>query len=879
MSVLLFAFVFSAHSLEAQDNKKSEKEKAKIEKAEKKAREKAAKKAKAKAEKEAKRRKKKGLPNPAPAPQPVDPYTKATQGFQKFEGMFTTHVNKDGVVLFEIPDTAFNKSYILASRVAETSNNSELVAGQMAKNPILIRFSKDSKRVYIHLVQNMNVVSEDDPIFPSFKKNYKDPIWKVFPIIASKGKNVLIDVNSIFLGQDNILSPLSGSPNPQSIKGMFFPPASKVSSVSTFPKNIEVKSVYAYTVPPHNLPYTVTMHRSLFVLPDKPMRHRFQDNRVGFFSTEKRYFSSNKDKIVNREIIHRWRIEPKAGEEEKYFAGELVEPAKQIVFYVDTAFPKKWRETVMQGIEDWNKAFEVAGFKNVVKALEYPKNDPNFDPDDMRYSCVKYALTDIPNAMGPSYVDPRTGEILTADVIWYHNVISLLHNWRFTQTAAVDKRVHKNVFDDEVMKESVRYVASHEIGHTLGLMHNMGASYSFPVDSLRSPSFTQKYGTTPSIMDYARNNFVAQPGDFEKGVKLTPPVLGVYDIHAINWAYRLIKDAKTPEDEIPTLDKWIEEKTKDRMFEFGAQQFPVTVDPTAQSEDLGNDHIKSGNYAIKNLKYIMKNFENWKRTNGDKYGELRELYREVAIQYGRHISHVIPYLGGVSFKEVRQGDGKFYKNYIDKATQKKAMAWLVKEAKTYNSWLCPQDLLDKLNINRGAFDGYQKSVVYSMFSPTTLFRIWEGERANNGKNYSVTNYMNDAVSEIFKPTMQGANLSVEDMNLQSTAISVLTALSGLQPVVAKPGAARLQEEYEEFINMVSKPAMACSHYNCKEEHSFARVIFNQPRLPEQKLNPLVAAQLKKISSLYKQGKSSGVNQETKNFYDYYIVQIDRLFKL
>lgn len=878
MSVLLFAFVFSTHSVEAQDNKKSEKAKAKVEKAEKKAKEKAAKKAKAKAEKEAKKRKKKGLPDPAPAPQPIDPYTKVTQGFQKFQGLFTTHINKDGVVLFEIPDTAFNKSYILASRVAETSNNSELVAGQMAKNPILIRFSRDSKRVYMHFVQNSDIVSKDDPIYPSFKKNYKDPIWKVFPILASKGRNVVIDVNSLFLSQDNILSPLSSNPNPQSIKGIFFPPASKVSRVSTFPKNIEVKSVYAYTVPPHNMPYTVTMHRSLFVLPDEPMRHRFQDNRVGFFSTEKRYFSSNKDKITNREIIHRWRIEPKKGEEEKYFAGELVEPAKPIVFYVDTAFPKKWRETVMQGVEDWNKAFEVAGFKNVVKAVEYPRNNPDFDPDDMRYSCIKYALTDIPNAMGPSYVDPRTGEILTADVIWYHNVISLLHNWRFTQTAAVDKRVHKNVFDDEVMKESVRYVASHEIGHTLGLMHNMGASYSFPVDSLRSPSFTQKYGTTPSIMDYARNNFVAQPGDFEKGVKLTPPVLGVYDIHAINWAYRLIKDAKTPEDEIPTLDKWIEEKKHDRMFEFGAQQFPATVDPTAQSEDLGNDHIKSGNYAIKNLKLIMKNFESWKRVNGDKYDEMKGLYREVVNQYGRHIGHVIPYLGGISFKEIRQGDGQKYKNYIDKATQKKAMAWLVKEAKTYNSWLCPQDLLDKLGISRDTYNGYQLGVIYSIFSPTTLFRVWEGEGANKSKNYSVTSYMNDAVNEVFKTTINGGSLTAEDMSLQSTAISVLMNISGLQPAPARAGGVRLMQEYENFVNTVYKTSMPCSHHNC-EEHSFARIIMNQPQLSKEKLNPLAAAQLKRISSLYKQGKASGVNQETKNFYDYYILQIDRLFKL
>ena len=263
---------------------------------------------------------------------------------------------------------------------------------------------------------------------------------------------------------------------------------------------------------------------------------------------------------------------------------------------------------------EWNRAFEKAGFKNAILAKDYPKNDPNFDPDDMRYNCFKYAATSTANAMGPSYTDPRTGEILAADVIWHHNIVSLLHNWRFVQTGTVDKRVRTVTFDDELMKESMKYAASHEVGHTLGLMHNMGASYSFPVDSLRSPSFTQKYGTTPSIMDYARNNYVAQPGDLERGVKLTPPDLGVYDIHAIHWGYQLLPNIQKPEDEKPTLEAWIQEHAGDPMYEFGAQQVIATIDPTDQTEDLGDDHIKASDLGIANLKVLMKNLLNWTMT-------------------------------------------------------------------------------------------------------------------------------------------------------------------------------------------------------------------------------------------------------------------------
>lgn len=809
-------------------------------------------------------------------------YEKLIKGAKTQKGMFTLHITNDNKLLVEVPDSLMNRTFLLSSRVAATTDPKIFVAGEMTTNPFMIRFSKNEQSLFMHLVQHRNIIDENDPIAASFDKNFGDPIIKAFKISAKNGKDVVVDMSDFFKGNEKIISPMP-TPTPGSsskIKtGTYTAANSYILGAKSFPQNSEIRSVLSFTGDNN---CTVTMHRSLVLLPERPMTPRIYDRRVGFFSSGKNIYSSDKDRIDYTKYVHRWRLEPKEEDMERYFAGELVEPRQPIIFYVDSAFPDKWRDVVKQGIEDWNTAFEAAGFKNAIQARDYPKNDPDFDPDDMRYSCVKYAATTIANAMGPSFVDPRSGEILTADVIWYHNIVSLLHNWRFCQTAATDTRVRKPVFDDDVMRESMRYVASHEIGHTLGLMHNMGASYAYPVDSLRSPSFTQKYGTTPSIMDYARNNYIAQPGDFDRGVKLTPPILGVYDIYAIAWGYRLIPGANTPTEEVATLTQWIEEKKADPMYEFGAQQFMAIIDPTDQTEDLSNDHLRAGDYAISNLKIIMSNLEKWAAEPGKPYDDLDEIYDQLVKQYSRHIGHVMTYIGGVEFKDARQGGKNAARTHLDRATQKKAMQWLMRQARTYNDWLTPTQLMMKLDRTLNCNDNLRRSIVGCMLNSTALYRIEESGLVNNRKNYTLDTYLDDALTELFKASYQGKKLDAAERDIQSAALAVIIKYSGLTPTSGKKtSSTKAFSDYQAIVSLGYSPDVPCSHTACEanreEEVSFLRINMGQPGISNTRIAPLMTAHLKKIESLYKQQRARTSDKTTRDFYDYQLMRIKELF--
>jgi len=479
--------------------------------------------------------------------------------------------------------------------------------------------------------------------------------------------------------------------------------------------------------------------------------------------------------------------------------------------------------------------------------------------------------------------DPRTGEILGADVIWYHNILDLVHNWRFTQTGAVDPRVRKPVFDDNVMHESLTYVAAHEIGHCLGLMHNMGASYSFTLDNLRDPAFTQKYGTTPSIMDYARNNYVAQPGDYERGVRLTPPPVGVYDLYAINWGYRLIPGADTPEKEKATLDRWIAEKANDPMYEFGAQQFMGLCDPTDQTEDLGNDHLKAGDMAISNLKIIMNNLEDWAGEPGEDYELLADKYKAMCSQYLRHVGHVYPYIGGVEFKEIRQDAGKkqAQRNFIPKAKQRQAMKWLLNQARTCD-WMVPASLVAKFEEPYQFKDKMQRNVVACLLLSANLQSIKEGGELDPVLNYTLPEYIDEAYDGIFEATKAGRKLNHTERNMQQAAIDAMTTYSGLKPKTSSKSSKSFDsvtDEFEMTQALATMPEFPCGFApdfdNLDGDRSFFRILMNRNTLPVSELRPLMTSLLRKTQTLYKSRRATTTDAATRDFYDYQILTIQR----
>ena len=617
-------------------------------------------------------------------------------------------------------------------------------------------------------VVSHNVVANDSlPVSEAVVNSNFEPILHSFKTLSYGKNSSVIDVTKLFTDD---VKPL-GFPQSRRKSYKISSLDSKrsfIESIKSYPINIEVRHVKTYrsSDPPSNSSVgavSLEMNNSMILLPKTPMKRRYFDQRVGWFARSQVDYGLDVQESKSLKYLDRWRLEVKKEDIDKFKKGELVIPKKQIVYYIDRATPVKWRKYLKQGIEDWQVAFEEAGFKNAIIAKDPPtkEEDPEWSPEDVRYSVVRYLASPIPNANGPHVSDPRSGEILESDINWYHNVMTLLRNWFFVQTAAINEKARGVAFDDEVMGRLIRFVSAHEVGHTIGLPHNMGSSSAYPVDSLRSASFTKKYGTAPSIMDYARFNYIAQPED--EGVSLMPDI-GVYDKHAVKWGYRPILDAKTAKDEKKTLDKWIRDNENSLMHRFGS----AGIDPSSQTEDLGDDAVKASEYGILNLKRIIPNLNKWTSEDGKDYSDLQTMYGQVLSQFNRYMGHVSSNIGGVyQYYKTYDQEGPVY-THVKKSHQIKCMNFLQTQLFKTPTWMIDKNILNKIefagNVNR--IRATQSRTLNSILDFGKMARLIENEAINGAKAYTLSEMMSDLKKGIWEELYTNKPIDVYRRNLQ-----------------------------------------------------------------------------------------------------------------
>ena len=733
------------------------------------------------------RRKKSKKATPAAAaPKPkskngIKPYKQViTTEAKSDDGLFTVHqVGKD--YFYELPFDLLEKDLLWVTRIAQIPSGlgGGYVNAGSKTNEQVVHWTRFQNKILLKVKSFTNVADSTKAISASVKVNNYEPMLFAFDIKAFSPDSTaaVIDVTKLFSTDVPAISGLPARMRRQYKVKRLDASRSFINSIHSYPQNIEVKQDFTFIAsePPSQArteSISLQVNQSMILLPEEPMQPRLYDPRVGFFTVSQTDFSSPELKADRKTYIRRWRLEPK--DPEAYARGELVEPVKPIVYYLDPGTPENLKEYIKQGIEDWQKPFETAGFKNAILAKDAPtkEEDPEFSPEDIRYSVVRYVASTTRNAVGPSVSDPRSGEIIESDIIWYHNHLRSYRNRYLLETGAANPSARTLNTPDEEIGEMMRMVIAHEVGHALGFPHNMAASFAYPVESYRDGAFTQKMGIAASIMDYARYNYIAQPGD--QNIRFIRQ-MGPYDHYATNWGYRLIPDADSPEAEKSTLNEWIMAKAGDAKFKFGRQS--SRFDPQSQTECIGDDAIAASTYGIKNLKYVAQNLPAWTSEQTNNYGDLEELYGELLGVYSRYMGHVTTHIGGVyeNIRTPEQGGVIYQPETREK--QQQAMAFLNRELWQTPEWLVRPEILQNID-HAGYFEKVrrlQSRQLSSLMSFDRIGRLIDAETLG-GSRYSALAFFRELRSNIWSEANSGKAPDLYRRNLQRTYLDRMVYL-------------------------------------------------------------------------------------------------------
>lgn len=710
--------------------------------------------------------KKKGAQTPPQVTAPVKDTTKKApeKGPVLIEKFFKADVKpmigltpvyvQDSKFYLEINDSLFGRDVIMVSRISKSAagvrSSFDGYAGDEI-NESMFRFEKGpNNKIFLREISTRER-SEDTTksMYASLMRSSLQSIVATFEIKAwsADKKKSIIDITDVFGGDSEIFYFTKRHKSTFRL-GAIQKESSYITFVNTYPINTEIRSVKTYAKTDAGTA-TYELNVSFVLLPEKPMVARFYDERVGYFANRYVDYDLNPQGVKAISYITRFRLEPKPEDVEKYKRGELVEPAKQIVYYIDPATPSEWVPYLIQGVNDWEPIFRLAGFKNAIVAKIAPtkEEDPTWSLEDARYCAIVYKPSDVANASGPHVSDPRSGEIIESHINWYHNVMSLVRNWYMLQAGPSDPGARKMLFDTELMGQLIRFVSSHEVGHTLGLRHNFGGTANYTVEQLRDPKFLKENGHTTSIMDYSRFNYVAQPED-NIPRELLFPRIAHYDKWAIEWGYRRFLDIEDPVKELPKINQWIIEKTKDRRNWFGTET--SVSDPRLQSEDLGENQMKANELGIKNLKFVMKNLGEWTKVPNEDFSNLQTMHSEVNGQFRRYIGHVTKWIGGVYQEPKKVEEAGDVYTPVEKSRQVEAMSFLNKHLFNPPTWLVPDEYMNKFNsISPMYLERAYQTALSSLLSKRVILNLNAAEVKYGVKAYTAANLFSDLNKNIW----------------------------------------------------------------------------------------------------------------------------------